>query len=88
MNRMIGFSALSTALSIAIVLGTASAAPATERDFGPRSYRAQTWQDIEQDRLDIQRQIQAEYHLGTAGNTEGNVVSPKHHPSHKQTHDR
>jgi len=85
MTRKIGF----TALSIALVLGTASAVLAgPDRYFGPNSYRAQTWQDIEQDRQDIQRQIQAEYHLGKPHNTDINVASPKHHPAHKQTHDR
>ena len=78
-----------TALSVAIVLGTASAVLAgSDREVGPRGYQVQTWQDIEQARQDIQRQIQREYHMGNAGNTDGYVASPKHHPSHKQTHDR
>jgi hypothetical protein len=80
MLRMIGL----TGLSAAIVLGSASAVLATERYFGPRSYQVQTWQDIERDRQEIQRQIQIEYHLGKAGSTEACVVSPRHHPAHKQ----
>ena len=85
MNRKIVFAAL----SVAIVLGTASAVLAgPDRYFGPRGYQVQTWQDIEQARQDIQRQIQIQYHLGKAGNTDGYVASPKHHPSRKQTRDR
>jgi hypothetical protein len=83
MLRTIGF----TALSAAIVLGSASAALGTERYFGPRSYRVQTWQDIERDRQEIQRQIQLEYHLGKAGSTEAYVEPPKHHHAHKPRRD-
>ena len=83
MLRTIGF----TALAAAIVLGSASAAMATERDFEPRSYQVQTWQDIERDRQDIQRQIQLEYHLGKAGGTEADVEPPKHHHPHKARRD-
>jgi hypothetical protein len=64
MNRQLVF----TALAAAIGLGAApQVSKATERYFGPSGYQVQTWQDIEQDRLDIQRQIQKEYHLGNAG---------------------
>jgi hypothetical protein len=83
MIRTIG----ATALSAAIVLGSASAVLGTEREFGPRSYKAQTWQDIERDRQEIQRQIQIEYHLGKAGSTESYVEPPKHHHAHKARRD-
>jgi hypothetical protein len=82
MNRQLAF----IALAAAIGLGTASPALATDRYFGPPSYRAQTWEDIEQSRLYIQRQIQKEYHLGPAGDPP--LPKPVRRPSHKQTQDR
>jgi len=64
MNRQLVF----TALAAAIGIGAApQVSNATERYFGPSGYQVQTWQDIEQDRLDIQRQIQKEYHVDNAG---------------------
>jgi hypothetical protein len=83
MIRTIG----ATALSAAIVLGSASAVLGTERYFEPRSYQVQTWQDIERDRQEIQRQIQIQYHLGKAGSTEAYVVPPKHHHLRKPRRD-
>jgi hypothetical protein len=79
MNRQLVF----TLLTAAIGIGAApSISIATERYFGPSGYQVQTWQDIEQDRLDIQRQIQKEYHLGNAGD----ATPPKHvrRAAHKQ----
>ena len=70
MNRRFVFAVLAATMG----LGTASAALATDRYFGPPSYRAQTWEDIEQSRLYIQRQIQKEYHLDNAGD----AAPPKH----------
>ena len=85
MNRKIVLATLSPA----IVLGFASAVLAgSDRYIGPRGGPVQTWQDIERDRQDIERQIEIEYHLGKAGNTGGHLVSRKHHPSHKRTQDR
>jgi hypothetical protein len=79
MNRQSVFTALAAAIGLC-------AAPqismATERYFGPRGYQVQTWQDIEQDRLDIQRQIQKEYHLGNAGDPP--APNHMHGGSHKQ----
>jgi hypothetical protein len=74
------------ALAAAIGLATASAALATDRYFGPPSYKPQTWEDIEQSRLYIQRQIQKEYHLGGAGD----APPPKRvrRAPHKQTPNR
>jgi hypothetical protein len=83
MNRQLIF----TTLFAAIGLGAASAALAgSDRYESPRGYQVQTWQDIEQDRLDIQRQIQKEYHLDNAGNAD----PPKHarRASHEQTRER
>jgi hypothetical protein len=86
MNRRIVFIALS------VVIGGASAALAgSEREVGPRGYQVQTWQDIERDRQDIQRQIDQLYHTGNAGNADGYVAVPKkhvRHVSHKPTQDR
>ncbi len=69
MNRQLVFTLLTAAIGIA-----PSVSMATERYFGPSGYQVQTWQDIERDRLDIQRQIQKEYHLGNAGD----ATPPKH----------
>jgi hypothetical protein len=83
MNRQWIFAALGAAIG----LGAASVALAgSDRYDGPQGYQVQTWQDIEQDRLDIQRQIQKEYHLDNAGNAY-NAVPPKHlrRASHEQT---
>jgi len=64
MYRQLVFTALATAIGLC---AASQVSTATERYFGPSGYQVQTWQDIEQDRLDIQRQIQKEYHLGNAG---------------------
>ncbi len=71
MNRQWIFAALGAAIG----LSAASAALAgSDRYYGPQGYQVQTWQDIEQDRLDIQRQIRKEYHLDDADN----AAPPKH----------
>ena len=75
------------ALSVAIVLGAASAALAGSKDddgWAGGGFNVQTWQDIEQARQDIQRQIQSQYHTGNAGTAYAYVASPnqKHRPSH------
>jgi hypothetical protein len=82
MNRRLVFAALAAAVGLA----STSAALATDRYFGPPSYKPQTWEDIEQSRLYIQRQIQKEYHLGTAGDPQ----PPKHvrRAPHMKTQDR
>ena len=79
MNRQMVFTALATAVGLC---AATQVSMATERYFGPHGYQVQTWQDIEQDRLDIQRQIQKEYHLGNSGAE----TPPKHvhRASHKQ----
>jgi hypothetical protein len=85
MNRQWIFAGLGAAIG----LSAASAALAgSDRYYGPQGYQVQTWQDIEQDRLDIQRQIQKEYHLDNAGNAHI-AVPPKHlrRASHQQTRD-
>ena len=73
------------ALATALVLGTASAALANDQTDERGGYQVQTWQQIEQDRRDIQNQIQRQYHTGNAGSAFGYVVSPKltHRASHK-----
>jgi hypothetical protein len=78
------------ALCLVFALGAASPALASNHDRGSDYYGGptQTWQNIEQARQDVQRRIQRDYHIDKAGSTDGYVASPKHHPSHKQTHDR
>jgi hypothetical protein len=77
MNRRMVF----IALSVAVVIGGASAALAgSDRVVGPHGYQVQTWQDIERDRQDIHRQIERLY--GKAGNTYGDVAAPKKHVRH------
>jgi hypothetical protein len=62
------------ALSLAIALGTASAALA-ENDRDSYGAPAQTSQDIEHARQDIQRQLRSEYHPSNTGNAYGYVAS-------------
>jgi hypothetical protein len=62
-------------LCLAITLGTASTALA-ENDRDSFGGPAQTWQDIEHARQDIQRQIQSAYHPNNTGNVFGYVASP------------
>jgi len=83
MNRQLVFTLLTAATGIS---AAPSVSMATERYFGPSGYQVQTWQDIERDRLDIQRQIQKEYHLGNAGD----APPPKHmhRALHKQAQSR
>ena len=74
------------ALATALILGTASAALANDNDRNDRGgYQVQTWQQIEQDRRDIQNQIQRQYHTGNAGSAFGYVASPKH--THRASHE-
>jgi hypothetical protein len=78
------------ALAAALILGTASAALASdtatdERGGGP----VQTWQDIQRDAQDIQNQIKSEYHTGSAGGAYGYVKpsKPARHPAPDATQD-
>jgi hypothetical protein len=73
------------ALATALMLGTASAALASNENDERGGFQVQTWQQIEQDRRDIQNQIQRQYHTGNAGSAFGYVVSPKHR--HRASHD-
>ena len=73
------------ALATALILGTASAALANEQTDERGGYQVQTWQQIEQDRRDIQNQIQRQYHTGNAGSAFGYVASPKH--THRASHE-
>jgi hypothetical protein len=72
-----------------LVLGPASAVLANdtageETGGGP----TQSWQDIQQDQQNIQRQIQNQYRTGNAGSDFGSAASPKHRVSHERTQDR
>jgi hypothetical protein len=78
------FTKTKIALATALALGTASAALANDQTDERGGYQVQTWQQIEQDRRDIQNQIQRQYHTGNAGSAFGYVVSPKH--THRASH--
>ena len=75
------------ALSVAIVLGAASAALAeNSRDENSYGGPVQTWQAIAQARQHIQSEIQRLYHTGNAGGAFAYVASP--HQKHGPSHDR
>lgn len=58
--------ALAACVALAGVVVTADVAQAgPDRYFGPRSYKPQTWADIERDREEIQRLVQQRQHPGT-----------------------
>jgi hypothetical protein len=78
------------ALATALILGTASAALASNENDEQGGYQVQTWQQIQQDQRAFQNQIQGQYHTGNAGSAYGYVVSPKHthRASHERTQDR
>jgi len=60
------------AVITAAVLGTASLARAgADRYDGPRGYQVQTWADIERDREDIARKVEALERADTAGSSYG-----------------
>jgi CHASE3 domain sensor protein len=77
------------ALATALILGTASAALASNENDERGGFQVQTWQQIEQDRRDIQNQIQRQY-PGNASGAFGYVVSPKqtHRAAHVRSNDR
>jgi hypothetical protein len=72
------------ALATALVLGTASAALASNENDERGGYQVQTWQQIGQDQRAIQNQTQRQYHTGNGGNAFG-FVSPKH--THRASHE-
>jgi hypothetical protein len=75
------FSKTKMALAAAIIVGAASTALASgDSDRECCGFQVQTWQDIEQARLNIQREIRSAYHLDNAGNAYG-LVSPTHRPA-------
>ena len=62
-------------LAAALILGTASAALASDHEDQSGGFQVQTWQDIAQARQDIQNQIHRLYHTGNAGTAFGYVAS-------------
>jgi hypothetical protein len=68
MNRRIAC----VALFVSAVLGAASSAQAgSDRESGPHGYQVQTWADIERDRQDIARKVEALEHGGSASGSYG-----------------
>jgi hypothetical protein len=60
------------AVIAAAVLGTASLAQAgSDRNEGPSGYQVQTWADIERDRQDMARKVEALEHGDKAGSSYG-----------------
>jgi hypothetical protein len=76
------FTTAKIALSAAIVLGALGTAALAESDHENQSggSQVQTWKDIEQSRLAIQRQIQQVYGTSNASNAYAYV--PHRKPSH------
>jgi hypothetical protein len=75
------FSKTKMALAAAIIVGAASTALAsgdTDRESG--GFQVQTWQDIQQARQNIQKEIQSAYHMDNVGSAYG-FVSPTHKPA-------
>jgi hypothetical protein len=77
-------------LAAAVVLGVVSAARANEGGEEKGGGPVQTWQDIEQSRQFIQKEIQREYHTDTPDSAYGYAAPasqtrrPSHEPAKKR----
>jgi hypothetical protein len=78
------------ALAAAVVFGLVSAVRANEGGEEKGGGPVQTWQDIEQSRQYIQKEIQSQYHTENSDNAYGYVApaNPIHRPSHEQAKKR
>jgi len=63
------------AFAAALIIGTASAALASDHEDQSGGFQVQTWQDIAKSRRDIQNQIRGLHHKDTAVNAYGSVAS-------------
>ncbi len=70
-----------------LILGPASTVLANDT-VGEENYGGptQTWQDIQQDQQNIQRQIQSQYHTGNAGSDYGSAAAPAAPKKHRVSH--
>jgi hypothetical protein len=78
------------ALAAAVVFGLVSGALANEGGEEKGGGPVQTWQDIEQSRQYIQKEIQSQYHTDTPDSAYGYVApaSQTHRPSREQAKKR
>jgi hypothetical protein len=82
------FTKTKIALSVALILGAASAALANDKDEPQGGFQVQTWQDIANTRADVENQIRHAFHAGTSGTDYGFVAAQTQDLSRKKIHNR